>query len=84
MNLLLKEYLSSGDCREVMRWCVASGPRHISLSPLPPSLSLSLFKADRCLHELEVPHFHHELVYEVSTSVPCMYIVCMYCVQVLY
>lgn len=36
MNLLLKEYLSSGDCRE----------------------------ADRCLHELEVPHFHHELVYE--------------------
>ncbi|CAI8049157.1 Programmed cell death protein 4 [Geodia barretti] len=41
MNLLLKEYLSSGDCRE----------------------------ADRCLHELEVPHFHHELVYEAIIMV---------------
>lgn len=36
MNLLLKEYLSSGDAAE----------------------------AQRCLRELEVPHFHHELVYE--------------------
>lgn len=36
MNLLLKEYLSSGDCDEAVH----------------------------CLHELEVPHFHHELVYE--------------------
>lgn len=37
MNLLLQEYLSSGDIPE----------------------------ATRCLVELEVPHFHHELVYEV-------------------
>lgn len=37
MNLLLKEYLTSGDVSE----------------------------AGRCLRELEVPHFHHELVYEV-------------------
>ena len=51
MNLLLKEYLSSGDCRE----------------------------ADHCLHELEVPHFHHELVYEVSLA-PCDQIhVCLCC-----
>lgn len=39
MNLLLKEYLLSGDSRE----------------------------AERCLRELEVPHFHHEFVYEVTT-----------------
>lgn len=37
MNLLLKEYLISGDKAE----------------------------AERCLRDLEVPHFHHELVYEV-------------------
>ncbi len=37
MNLLLEEYLSSGDIQE----------------------------ATRCLVALEVPHFHHELVYEV-------------------
>lgn len=37
MNLLLQEYLSSGDLPE----------------------------ATRCLLQLEVPHFHHELVYEV-------------------
>lgn len=36
MNLLLQEYLSSGDLQE----------------------------ATRCLLQLEVPHFHHELVYE--------------------
>lgn len=39
MNLLLKEYLVSGDVSE----------------------------AERCLRDLEVPHFHHELVYEVLT-----------------
>jgi hypothetical protein len=38
MNLLLKEYLLSGDGKE----------------------------AERCLRELEVPHFHHEFVYEVK------------------
>ncbi len=38
MNLLLKEYLSSGDISE----------------------------ATRCLKELDVPHFHHELIYEVG------------------
>lgn len=37
MNLLLKEYLISGDVSE----------------------------AEHCLRDLEVPHFHHELVYEV-------------------
>lgn len=37
VNLLLKEYLLSGDTVE----------------------------AERCLRELEVPHFHHEFVYEV-------------------
>lgn len=37
MNLLLKEYLVSGDVSE----------------------------AEHCLRDLEVPHFHHELVYEV-------------------
>lgn len=37
MNLLLEEYLSSGDAQE----------------------------ATRCLVALEVPHFYHELVYEV-------------------
>ncbi len=41
MNLLLKEYLSSGDCVEAIR----------------------------CLRELEVPHFHHELVYEAIVMV---------------
>ncbi len=41
MNLLLKEYLSSSDCSEVIR----------------------------CLRELEVPHFHHELVYEAVVMV---------------
>jgi len=41
MNLLLKEYLSSGDKEEA--W--------------------------RCLNELEVPHFHHELVYEAVVMV---------------
>lgn len=39
MNLLLKEYLTSGDVSE----------------------------AERCLRDLEVPHFHHELVYEVES-----------------
>lgn len=41
MQLLLKEYLCSGDMRE----------------------------ACRCLQELEVPHFHHELVYEALIMV---------------
>ncbi|XP_014845075.1 PREDICTED: programmed cell death protein 4-like isoform X1 [Poecilia mexicana] len=40
MNLLLKEYLISGDVSE----------------------------AERCLRDLEVPHFHHELVYEVFSQ----------------
>lgn len=40
MNLLLQEYLSSGDLQE----------------------------ATRCLLQLEVPHFHHELVYEVINT----------------
>lgn len=40
MNLLLKEYLLSGDGKE----------------------------AERCLQELEVPHFHHEFVYEASAN----------------
>lgn len=38
MNLLLKEYILSGDSKE----------------------------AERCLRDLEVPHFHHEFVYEVN------------------
>lgn len=37
MNMLLDEYLCSGDLQEAIR----------------------------CILELEVPHFHHELVYEV-------------------
>ena len=41
MNLLLMEYLSSGDIQEAVR----------------------------CLQELEVPHFHHELVYEAVVMV---------------
>ncbi|KAI4832653.1 hypothetical protein KUCAC02_015615 [Chaenocephalus aceratus] len=41
MNLLLKEYLVSGDVSE----------------------------AEHCLRDLEVPHFHHELVYEVVVMV---------------
>lgn len=41
MNLLLKEYLCSGDISE----------------------------AEHCLRELEVPHFHHELVYEAVVMV---------------
>ncbi|KAM6972187.1 programmed cell death protein 4b isoform 2-T2 [Aplochiton taeniatus] len=41
MNLLLKEYLLSGDNGE----------------------------AERCLRELEVPHFHHEFVYEAIVMV---------------
>lgn len=41
MNLLLKEYLVSGDVSE----------------------------AEHCLRDLEVPHFHHELVYEVVIMV---------------
>lgn len=38
MNLLLREYLLSGDVPE----------------------------AAHCLRQLEVPHFHHELIYEVG------------------
>ena len=41
MNLLLMEYLSSGDKEEAVR----------------------------CLQGLEVPHFHHELVYEAVVMV---------------
>ncbi|XP_038160694.1 programmed cell death protein 4a [Cyprinodon tularosa] len=41
MNLLLKEYLISGDVSE----------------------------AEHCLRDLEVPHFHHELVYEAIMMV---------------
>ncbi|XP_030643858.1 programmed cell death protein 4a isoform X2 [Chanos chanos] len=41
MNLLLKEYLVSGDLSE----------------------------AEHCLRDLEVPHFHHELVYEAVVMV---------------
>uniref|UniRef100_A0A3Q3INZ2 Programmed cell death protein 4 n=1 Tax=Monopterus albus TaxID=43700 RepID=A0A3Q3INZ2_MONAL len=41
MNLLLKEYLISGDVNE----------------------------AEHCLRDLEVPHFHHELVYEAVVMV---------------
>ncbi|KAJ8382988.1 hypothetical protein SKAU_G00037660 [Synaphobranchus kaupii] len=41
MNLLLKEYLVSGDVSE----------------------------AEHCLRDLEVPHFHHELVYEAVIMV---------------
>jgi len=41
IQLLLKEYLSSGDIQE----------------------------ATRCLKELEVPHFHHEFVYEAIVMV---------------
>ncbi|NWR64208.1 PDCD4 protein, partial [Bucorvus abyssinicus] len=41
MNLLLREYLLSGDVAE----------------------------AEHCLRELEVPHFHHELVYEAVMMV---------------
>uniref|UniRef100_A0A8C3KDZ1 MI domain-containing protein n=1 Tax=Calidris pygmaea TaxID=425635 RepID=A0A8C3KDZ1_9CHAR len=42
MNLLLREYLLSGEVSE----------------------------AEHCLRELEVPHFHHELVYEVRAGSP--------------
>lgn len=51
MNLLLKEYLISGDVSE----------------------------AEHCLRDLEVPHFHHELVYEVfiqSDSPPFLVLIC--------
>lgn len=41
MNLLLKEYVLSGDTKE----------------------------AERCLRDLEVPHFHHEFVYEAIVMV---------------
>ncbi|XP_066535609.1 programmed cell death protein 4a [Hoplias malabaricus] len=41
MNLLLKEYLISGE----------------------------LMEAEHCLRDLEVPHFHHELVYEAIVMV---------------
>lgn len=41
IQLLLKEYLTSGDLAEAMR----------------------------CVRDLEVPHFHHELVYEVNMMV---------------
>ncbi|XP_034044230.1 programmed cell death protein 4a [Thalassophryne amazonica] len=41
MNLLLQEYLTSGDVSE----------------------------AEHCLRDLEVPHFHHELVYEAVVMV---------------
>lgn len=45
VNLLLKEYVLSGDVVE----------------------------AERCLRELEVPHFHHEFVYEVRLTFLCFY-----------
>ncbi|XP_004066380.1 programmed cell death protein 4 [Oryzias latipes] len=41
VNLLLKEYILSGDLKE----------------------------AERCLRDLEVPHFHHEFVYEAIVMV---------------
>lgn len=31
-------------------------------------LSGDVLEAERCLQELEVPHFHHELVYEVRRN----------------
>jgi len=40
MQMLLKEFLSSGDITE----------------------------ATRCLKELDVPHFHHELIYQVKVN----------------
>ena len=47
-------------------------PSFSYLSPTRPTAcpSALLFppgQAVRCLRELEVPHFHHELVFEVST-----------------
>ena len=29
-------------------------------------------EAERCLRELEVPHFHHEFVYEVTHGIRCL------------
>lgn len=49
MNLLLKEYLISGDVSE----------------------------AEHCLRDLEVPHFHHELVYEVFSQ-SCLRFWCLF------
>jgi programmed cell death protein 4 len=33
-------------------------------------LSRDIKEAQRCINVLEVPHFHHELVYEVSCAIP--------------
>lgn len=50
MNLLLKEYLVSGELSE----------------------------AEHCLRDLEVPHFHHELVYEVTSQLQlCFTVKCV-------
>lgn len=73
MSMLLNEYLSSADIQEVGTSCVLPP---LPLPPLtggtshtpPPSL-----QACRCLSDLDVPHFHHELVYEVCCLQPAVY-----------
>ena len=35
-------------------------------------------EACRCLQELDVPHFHHELVYEVCVVSMCVGVLCVH------
>ena len=75
MVLLLKEYLSSEDVEEVRKGLYVSPTANVKdglvwrvcgiLHNIHCYTSV-LLQACRCVQELEVPHFHHELVYEVS------------------
>lgn len=65
---------SSSALQKVLRNCTQDLTRLKPLTPLPQMnlllreylLSGEVSEAERCLRQLEVPHFHHELVYEVK------------------
>uniref|UniRef100_A0A8C9U2S8 Programmed cell death protein 4 n=1 Tax=Scleropages formosus TaxID=113540 RepID=A0A8C9U2S8_SCLFO len=66
---------SGGSCRENL-WGTGGGQRPVTQLIKEVSLLLKEYvlsgdaaEAERCLRELEVPHFHHELVYEAIVMV---------------
>ena len=68
MGLLLEEYLSSADVQEVR--ASGGGPssvQWVGVVTAGTSSVLPSLQACRCLSDLDVPHFHHELVYEVRS-----------------
>jgi programmed cell death protein 4 len=60
-------------------WGVAGGLRPVKTITKQMELLLKEYlisrdiqEAQRCITALEVPHFHHELVYEVSENMSCI------------